>query len=147
MKWNDLKAEACPVARGLSVIGDRWTILVLRDAFYGVRRFDDFQSGLGITRHVLASRLRKLEDAGVLERKAYMERPPRYEYRLTAAGLELAPVLTALASWADTWNPHADGPSLEFYARDTGKAVTPVLVDEKSGAPLTSDRLRVRRTQ
>ena len=101
MRWNELRDEACPVARGLSVIGDRWTMLVLRDCFRGVRRFEDFQRRLRITRHVLADRLRKLEEAGVLERRLYQERPPRHEYRLTDKWLALHPVLVTLVAWAE----------------------------------------------
>ena len=93
MKWNDLHKEACPVARGLSVVGDRWTMLVLRDYFLGVRRFEQMQDRLGITRHVLADRLRKLEAAGVLRREAYQERPLRHEYRLTERGKALYEVV------------------------------------------------------
>ncbi|MBL8988440.1 MAG: helix-turn-helix transcriptional regulator [Gemmatimonadetes bacterium] len=79
MKWTELHRQPCSVARALSVVGDRWTLLVLRDFFLGVRRFDHFQERLGVTRHVLANRLRRLVEAGVLERVAYQSRPRRYE--------------------------------------------------------------------
>ena len=105
VKWNDLACEECPVARGLSVVGDRWTLLILRDCFTGIRRFDDFQKSLGITRHVLAARLKALEESGVLVRVRYRERPPRYEYRLTDKGEALRPVLRALRMWADAHVP------------------------------------------
>ena len=136
MRWNELKGEACPVARGLSVVGDRWTMLVLRDCFRGVRRFDDFQRRLGITRHVLADRLRKLEEAGVLERRLYQERPPRHEYRLTEKGLALHPVLVTLVAWAERWEPKA-GAASRLVSRATGEPVEPVLVDALSGERLT----------
>src|SRR5579859_4950686 len=84
MRWDELDQEKCSIARTLSVIGDRWTLLILRECFRRVRRFDAFEAELGITRHVLADRLRKLVEAGVLERTAYQERPRRHEYRLTA---------------------------------------------------------------
>src|SRR3984893_8499408 len=99
MRWNELSEENCSMARTVSVIGDRWTFLVLRDCFLRVRRFEDFQSRLGITRHVLAGRLRKLTRLGVLDRVAYQDRPRRYEYRLTAKGLDLHPVLLAVMHW------------------------------------------------
>ncbi len=83
MKWNNLSNESCPVARALSVVGDRWTLLILRDCLLGVRRFDLLQANLGITRHVLADRLKKLETAGLLERRPYQERPLRHEYHTT----------------------------------------------------------------
>src|SRR3712207_3951891 len=93
----------CSVARTLDVIGERWSLLILRDAFYGIRRFDDFQRDLGIARNVLTDRLTKLVDQGVLERRQYEERPPRYEYRLTAKGRDLLPVLLAMTRWGDRW--------------------------------------------
>ena len=83
MKWDRLDEEACSMSRTVSVIGDRWTLLILRDCFRRIRRFDEFQSRLGITRHLLAERLRKLVRQGVLRKVAYQERPKRYEYILT----------------------------------------------------------------
>ena len=136
MRWNELGDEACPVARGLSVVGDRWTMLVLRDCFRGVRRFEGFQRRLGITRHVLADRLRKLEEAGVLERRLYQERPPRHEYRLTDKGLALHPVLVTLVAWAERWEPR-EGAGSRLVAAGTGLPVEPVLVDARTGEPVT----------
>jgi DNA-binding HxlR family transcriptional regulator len=101
MRWRDIGDLTCSVARALSVVGDRWTLLILRDAFLGVRRFEDFQDDLGTTRHRLADRLRKLVEHGVLERVRYAERPPRFEYRLTEKGRELNVALTALRQWGD----------------------------------------------
>src|SRR6201984_2245968 len=109
MRWDDLNTEPCSVARAISVIGDRWTILILRDCFLRVRRFEDFEKRLGITRHVLADRLRKLVALGVLRRIPYQERPRRYEYRLTPKGLDLQPVLLALVRWGDTHMAGAGG--------------------------------------
>lgn len=93
--------QACSIARAVEVIGDRWTILVLRDAFKGIRRFDDFRRDLDIARPVLADRLKKLVEHGVLEKRLYQERPRRYEYRLTPMGRELSPILVALMRWGD----------------------------------------------
>jgi DNA-binding HxlR family transcriptional regulator len=135
MKWNELKDEACPVARGLSVIGDRWTMLVLRDCFRGVRRFDEIQANLGVTRHVLADRLRKLESAGVLKRVQYHDRPPRFEYRLTDAGKALHPVMITLVDWANTHIPVEGG--LTLHRREDGALLRPVLVDESEGTRIT----------
>lgn len=99
MKWDELSDDWCPVARTLSVIGDRWTILIVRDCMLGVSRFEGFQKSLGVTRHILADRLRRLVEAGVLEKKPYQKRPPRYDYVLTPRGRGLADVLTALRDW------------------------------------------------
>ena len=88
MRWSNLEQEACSVARTVSVIGDRWTLLILRDCFLRVRRFEEFQARLGITRPLLASRLRKLVKDAVLAKVPYQKRPLRYEYRLTQKGLD-----------------------------------------------------------
>lgn len=92
---------ACSIAASLEIIGDRWTILILRDSFRGVRRFDDFRSDLGIARPVLAERLKRLVEKGVLHKHLYQEHPPRYEYRLTSMGVELSPILVAFMRWGD----------------------------------------------
>ena len=89
------------MARALEVVGERWTILILRDAFLGVRRFDDFQRSLGVARNVLQTRLKRLVDEGLLERRCYQERPVRHEYCLTPRGEDLWPVLLALKEWGD----------------------------------------------
>ena len=94
---------ACSIERALGAIGDRWTILILRDAFRGIRRFDDFRRDLDIARPVLSDRLRRLVDAGVMSKVAYQDRPVRYEYRLTRMGIELSPALVALMRWGDRW--------------------------------------------
>ncbi|MEU3652456.1 winged helix-turn-helix transcriptional regulator [Streptomyces sp. NPDC032161] len=93
----------CAIAQALDVVGDWWTLLVVRDTARGVRRFDALQSELGVSRKVLTERLRLLVDAGVLSREPYQDRPPRYEYRLTPRGHALLPVLIALQDWGDTW--------------------------------------------
>jgi DNA-binding HxlR family transcriptional regulator len=105
MKWDELSDASCPVARAMSVIGDRWTLLIVRDCFLGKSRFEDFQKSLGLTRHVLADRLRRLVDDGVLERRAYSTRPPRYDYVLTEKGRDFGPALSALKTWGKTHMP------------------------------------------
>src|SRR6201985_378573 len=101
MRWSNLDKEACSVARTVSVIGDRWTLLILRDCFLRVRRFEAFQARLGITRHLLAARLKKLVEAGVLKKVPYQDRPARYEYVLTPKGLDLHPVIMGIVHWGD----------------------------------------------
>ena len=124
MRWSELGEEACSVARTVSVIGDRWTLLVLRDCFLRIRRFEDFQARLGITRPVLADRLRKLVAAGVLEKVAYQQRPIRHEYRLTEKGLELWPALVALMHWGDRHLSGDEGPPAALVHRGCGGAMT-----------------------
>ena len=137
MKWKDLHKDACPVARGLSVVGDRWTMLVLRDCFLGIRRFEQMQERLGITRHVLIDRLRKLEAAGVLRRDAYQQRPLRHEYRLTERGKALYPLLVTLIDWANTHVPPDGEASVSLLSRETGDPIAPVLIDRNTGQEIT----------
>ena len=118
MKWSHLNEERCSVARTVSVIGDRWTLLVLRDCFLGVRRFEDFHERLRIARPMLADRLRKLVEAGVLRKAAYQEAPARYEYRLTPKGLDLHPVIMAIVHWGDVHM--SDGTGRPLLHRHTG---------------------------
>lgn len=107
----------CSIARTLDLIGERWTLLILRDAFNGVRRFEDFREGLGIARNILADRLHSLVEYGLLEQRRYQERPDRYEYRLTNRARELFPVLIALAQWGDRYLTGDDGaPTLITHA-------------------------------
>jgi DNA-binding HxlR family transcriptional regulator len=101
---------SCSIARTLEVIGDRWTMLILRDAFRGVRRFDAFQRDLGIARNLLTDRLTKLVEHGVLEKQLYQDHPPRYEYRLTRKGIDLSPALVAPMRWGDKWLADGEPP-------------------------------------
>lgn len=108
---------SCSIARTLEVIGDRWTMLILRDAFRGVRRFDAFQGDLGIARNLLTDRLTKLVEHGVLEKQLYQAHPPRYEYRLTRKGIDLSPALVALMRWGDKWLAEGEPPVSLFHDR------------------------------
>lgn len=137
MKWHDLNADACPLARAMGVVGDRWTLLILRECFLGVRRFDGFQKRLGVTRHLLAERLKRLETMGVLERRPYQQRPLRHEYRLTPSGKSFAPVLLAMQDWAEHNLPSPTPTPFAFVTRDGGEEVEPVVTDRKSGQELT----------
>jgi DNA-binding HxlR family transcriptional regulator len=128
MKWNDLEQEHCSIARTVSVIGDRWTMLVLRDAFLGVRRFEAFQERLAISRPMLADRLGKLVEAGVLKKVAYQESPPRYEYRLTPKGMDLHPVLMAIVHWGDIHMAGKAGRPLLHRHTGCGHLFDPVTV-------------------
>jgi DNA-binding HxlR family transcriptional regulator len=111
MRWDEIDDSLCSLARTLGVIGDRWTMLVLREAFLGTRRYDDFQRNLAAAPHIVASRLRKLVESTVLEKRRYQDRPPRYEYRLTERGHELDPAFIALIGWGEKWLKSAHGPA------------------------------------
>ena len=120
MPYRDLQDDQCSIARPLSVLGDRWTMIVLRQAFRGIRRFDEFQSSLGISRPLLADRLALLTEAGILERRPYLsDQRPRHEYRLTKKGLDLYPVLMALRDWGDRYMA-PDGPFALYRHRGCG---------------------------
>ncbi|MCP9968410.1 helix-turn-helix transcriptional regulator [Actinomadura madurae] len=95
------ESQNCSIARSLEVVGDRWTLLVIRSAFEGVRRFDDFQDVLGVARNVLTDRLNRLCDEGIMRRVPYQVRPERHEYRLTRKGVELWPAMMTLLMWGD----------------------------------------------
>ena len=114
--------QPCSIQLSLDILGDRWTILLLRDAFRGVRRFDEFRRDLAIARPVLTDRLKRLVEAGVMERRQYCARPPRFEYRLTPKGMALSPTLVALMRWGDDWLTESAPPT--------------VLVHEPCGHPI-----------
>ena len=122
MKRSSVGHFNCSIARSLDVVGEWWTLLVLRDVFMGVRRFEAIQADLGIARNVLSDRLSTLVDHGVLGKRRYQEHPDRYEYVLTEMGQELAPVLAALMRWGDRWlSP--DGPPMLMLHRECGQPV------------------------
>ena len=104
MLRNDYQGQDCSIARALEVVGERWTLLIVRDAFLGLRRFDQFQDSLGVARNVLTDRLKRLVQEGILERVRYSERPERYEYRLTPKGRDLAVTLAGLRQWGDKYS-------------------------------------------
>jgi DNA-binding HxlR family transcriptional regulator len=132
---RDYEGQNCSIARALEVVGERWTLLLVRDAFLGVRRFDEFQERLGIARNVLADRLNRLVDEGILERVRYNERPERFEYRLTRKGRDLVPALVSLRQWGDKYR--SERPPTLLRRKSDKKLVVAALV------PKGSDILRV----
>lgn len=130
----------CPIAHALEHAGDPWGLLIVRDALHGVTRFDDFQRSLGISTSSLTRRLGELVAAGVLERRRYHERPPRYEYVLTAAGRDLKPVVVALAAWGQTHDPPATV-GVVLVDATTGERVDPVVIDRNSGREITDPEI------
>lgn len=127
--------QVCSVARALEVVGERWTLLIVRDALLGIRRFDDFQRGLGVARNVLANRLERLVEAGILERTLYQEHPPRHEYRLTERGRDLQPVIFSLMRWGDKYAA-PDGPPLMMLHRGCGGELDNHRICNKCGQAL-----------
>ena len=136
--------QNCSVARALEVVGERWSLLIVRDLMLGYRRFDELHERLGIARNVLASRLDLLVEEGVLERRLYQERPPRHEYHLTAKGRDLWPVIIALSSWGDRYLQ--DGaPPVVIEHRDCGGRINDRRICERCGAELTIFDVRVKK--
>jgi len=133
MRWSEIDQQDCSVAQALSVVGDRWTMLILKEAFMRVRRFEDFLERTGAPRPVLADRLKTLVDNGVLEKRLYSERPDRFEYRLTEKGLDLWPVLISLLRWGDKWMTGKEGPPVEVRHKTCGHAIHPELACPECG--------------
>ena len=132
----------CSVAQCLEVVGEWWSLLIVRDVFLGVTRFDQLQERLGISRNILQQRLNRLVDAGVLQKVPYNDHPPRYDYRLTGKGRDLWPVLTAMRQWGDK---HAapDGPPLQVVHKACGKVSHAVMACSGCGERLTARDVRV----
>ena len=144
MKWAELAEQRCSVARSVAVIGDRWTLMLLRDCFLGIRRFEDFERRLGISRSIIADRLKILTDEGVLRREVYQERPVRHEYRLTDKGVALGPVMLAIVHWGDTHYAGAEGPPLIHRHKACGCDFTPVQTCSACGDPVGPREVEVR---
>lgn len=141
MRRTTFAAMQCPIAQTLEIIGDPWSLLIVREAFFGTNRFDDFQRTLGIPRTTLTARLDHLVAHGVLERRPYQEHPPRSSYHLTAKGKDLRAVMVTLMQWGDRWTDVDDALHLEDVS--TGQRVDPHLVDSATGVPLRELRTRV----
>ncbi len=141
MRRTSYKDMNCSVAQCLEVVGECWSLLILRDAFLGIRRFDDFQARLGISRNVLNQRLCRLVEHGVLERVPYQEHPPRHEYRLTDKGRDLWLVVAALRQWGDKWAA-PDGPPLDVIHTACGHVTDAVPTCSQCGEPLEAGALR-----
>ncbi len=124
--------------RALDVLSDPWAFLVLREAFFGVRRFDELQGNLMIARNILSNRLSRLVHEGILQRRLYEGRPRRYEYRLTEAGRDFFPAIVALMSWGDVWRPRRGGPPLEIIHVRCGKPLVPEVVCHRCRSPLSA---------
>ncbi len=133
----------CSVANALDVIGDRWSLLILRDAFLGVRRFDDFQHDLGIARNILSERLERLATAGILETRRYQEHPPRDDYVLTPKGKDLLDVLLTLWRWGDRWAPPAEEMHRDLIHVDCGHSTHAVPSCAHCGEELKRSNLRI----
>ena len=139
MQHKSFRNMPCPIARSLERVGEWWSMLIMRDALDGMTRFDQFQASLGIAPNMLTRRLNALVEAGLLERRRYCARPPRYEYVPTACGRDFRPVLISLMAWG---NKHfaPEGASVVVVDGETKRVADPVLVDRNTGAEMTAPR-------
>jgi DNA-binding HxlR family transcriptional regulator len=142
MQRKSFETMDCPIARSLERVGEWWSMLILRDAFAGISRFDDFQKHLGVAPNMLTRRLNALVEAGMLERQLYSERPPRYEYVLTPRGRDFHEVLLALVAFGNR-NFAPEGESVVIVDAITGARADPILVDRASGRPLATPAFKV----
>ena len=133
MSSHNLDSLNCSVATAMALIGEGWTFLILREAFFGSRRFEDFQKHLGIARNILTARLHKLCDKGILERIPIKEGAKRHEYRLTPMGRDLHTTLIALTQWSDRWLQTPEGAPVKFVERATGEEIAQVAVLNRDG--------------
>jgi DNA-binding HxlR family transcriptional regulator len=146
MRWSEIDRVPCPVAQAMVVIGDSWTVLILRDALRGATKFDEFQRATGASRAIISDRLSHLVEHGVMERAQYEAHPPRYAYRLTKRGRALQPVLTMMAHWSET---HIDKPLRKSGRRHAtcGHAFTPVMTCSECGDPIEAGSVTYDRTR
>ncbi|HVL95974.1 MAG TPA: helix-turn-helix domain-containing protein [Solirubrobacteraceae bacterium] len=146
MRHDALADAHCAIARSMAVLGERWTIVILRTAFLGARRFEDYQQGTGIARNILTDRLKTLVEHGILERRPYAEHPGRtlYEYRLTDKGLELYPILLTLMQWGNRYGGFESGPPMELTHKPCGHVFEPRLVCSECGEDVHAREVRAR---
>ena len=136
MLGSDYPGQFCSIAKSLEVIGERWSLLIVRDVMNGNRRFGEIQASLGIARNVLSARLQGLVDEDILERRAYQESPPRHEYFLTEKGLDLWPALIALMHWGDRYSAGPEGPPRLLVHKECGGEINDRGICESCGEVL-----------
>ena len=138
---KNLSDQPCLIARSVGLVGDAWSLLIMRDAHAGLTRFDDFRKSLGIAPTMLTSRLSSLTEEGLLEKRRYSERPPRDEYVLTEAGRDLLPILFAIGAWGS--KHRGGGEVTRFFDAETGTEIDPVTIDRATGAPVGTRPIRI----
>jgi len=137
MRWEELGEQNCSIARALSVFGDRWTLMIIRDCFLGIKRFDEFLEGLQLSRTILTDRLNRLVEHTVLEKIPYQTKPTRYDYKLTPKGLALHPLILIMAEWGDTYYAEADGVPIIRTHKTCGEDFTSKIVCSECGELVT----------
>jgi DNA-binding HxlR family transcriptional regulator len=144
VRHDDLSGMPCAIARTMAILGERWTFVILRSAFMGARRFEDYQQGTQIARNILTDRLKTLVEHDILARRPYAEHPGRtlYEYRLTDKGLDLYPVLVSLMKWGNRYGGFDEGPPVELTHKTCGHVTEPRLVCSECGEELKAREVR-----
>ena len=142
MKLKSFDHMNCSLAQTLSVVGERWSLLIIRDASFGVSRFDDFQKSLGVARNMLSTRLKQLTEAGILVRTP--DEQGRFEYRLTEKGWDLMPVLLAMTHWGDRHMPPEQGERVTFVDKSKGRPIAPMAIRDADGKVLKYNEIRPR---
>lgn len=138
-----LANKECSMARAMEVVGDRWSILILREAFYGVRRFDEFEYYVGVAPNILSARLKKFVDAGIMTRVPLAEHAGRYEYVLTEKGRDFFPAYLALKKWGDDWLAEPAGPQVVFHDRSDGRPIEYPELRTRGGKPLRLEDVEI----
>lgn len=144
MKRVSFENMNCSLARALELIGEWWTLLIIREAMWGTSRFDDFQKRLGIARNVLATRLAKLEEAGIVARYATAENARIFDYRLTQQGWDLFTAIVALMQWGDRWIHHKRGPPIAFFEKANGRPIRALAVRSEDDLTLLPAQIDIR---
>jgi DNA-binding HxlR family transcriptional regulator len=144
MRKTEIENLTCSVARTIGVVGERWTLLLLREFFLGSHRFEVLQAHTGMSSRALSDRLQQLQQLGIITAKAYQKRPPRYEYRLTDKGLELYPVIVSMTRWGDRWmRAKGESPPARLVHKDCGHAFKPMLTCASCGQVVGARDVRV----
>jgi DNA-binding HxlR family transcriptional regulator len=136
VKQSRLANKECSMARAMEIVGDRWTILILREAYYGVKRFDEFEYYVGVAPNILSNRLKKLVEAGIMARVRLPEHAGRFEYVLTEKGRDFFPAYLALKRWGDSWLAEPEGPQVVFRDRQAGRPIEYPELRTAAGKPL-----------
>ena len=141
MKYKTFEHMNCSLAQTLNIVGERWTLLILRDAFFGACRFSQFERNLGIAKNILSARLNMLVHEGIMERRESTE-DARAEYVLTEQGWDLQPLLLSMTHWGDKHRPHPKGQRLVFVDRESGRPIQPMTVRSEDGRSLNPHEVR-----
>jgi DNA-binding HxlR family transcriptional regulator len=144
MKRTSFDGMNCSLARTLDIVGEWWSLLIVREAIWGTTRFDDFQRTLGIARNILTTRLNTLESHGILTKTPVQGQTRAHEYLLTDKGRALLPALVALVEWGDAWVHKDIGPPIRFFDTSTGQPTQPMAVRDAAGRALTRDQVEIR---